>query len=92
MTLRSLGERGDRQPLEARSWVGGGEVMESEEAEEERATLFSSGKWELGAGDAQRRWKAEAMGKVRSRSTDDEDGQTRMDMTRGALVCKEFAT
>lgn len=75
--------------------------MESEEAEEERAPVFSSGKWELCAEAAEtleergkigKGVKAEVMGKVWGRSTDDEEGQPRMDILRGVLMCKEFVT
>lgn len=87
--------------MEARSWVGGGEVMESEAAEGERATILSSGKWELCAEGAEtseerskigKAIKAEVMGKVWGRSTDDKEGQTRGDVIRGVLMCKEFVT
>ena len=38
---------------ELAGWVGDGEVMESEAAQEDRDTIFSSGKWEPSAGVAQ---------------------------------------
>lgn len=92
---------GKRQFWEVRSLVGGGEVMESEEAEEERATVFSSGQWELraeaaetleGRGKVGKAVQAEVTGEVWGRSTDDEEGRPRMDILRGVLMCKEFVT
>ena len=88
--------------MEASSWVGGGEVMESETGNRGPQGRESSGKWESSAGVARRHrrkrakigkgMKAEAVGKVWGRNTDDEEGQTRMDITRGILMWKAFVT
>lgn len=53
--LRSLKGRGIGNSWKpGAGWVGDSEVMESQAAKEERATILSSGKWEPSPGVAQR--------------------------------------